>query len=718
MPADIVTTPTSIYSAWPSVTVETKSTLAVATAWSETAGLYCNQLLLRVNGFDRAMLYYAAGNNVAQIGELYAECAPLDLVGKFVRVQIDSDLEWVGIVVDENRHRSGVFLDAEDGNKRKYRAQDQLLEVAGLEYLLDRRRVDTALVGDTTRLGRSIPFNAASISTLRSSRKQRGNRTAITNSDSVYVFTAELPGSEWTAANIVEYLLKYFGPVDDSGNDVPTTFALDSAAYFVLSDYKPTLDPQGLTVYQCLNAMLNPARGFCWWVEYDDAAGTAGTAYVHVESLATSAVSLPSGDTLPANTNQKSIDFDLDWTARGVRKYSNARRHYNRIRCRGARLTSTFTVGFGDSTLAADWGSTLETAYKDAASGTTGYGALDAEDQEARNDAFRHHELLKRVYSAFRIPSDWDQKSGDGGATSPAVARNWAFADTETTGSILGGLPLAVNALRVLPRTLLEAGVDYSDPSNQVDNNPAGTELDLRPPFALVKVADSPAKYQFADKLSAANWADGTEVGEIKTSYHLFGLQQAPGIGLHASSGHAHACALNHWTGAAPTAHDPEIDYESLIVTLAAEADSYAEGIYPASVAGGERVDELVIDMGDDYRLDFLPENTVVDLAGGDLVLANATTDAGRLLRDDRKQLRDAARMAYEWYQSEAAGLSFTLLQTRQLFDVGTLVTTLGDAETLETVNTVVGSVSYDFLRGEQQVATLGDAIDLPGLLT
>lgn len=700
------------------VTVEHKADLVVASAWTETPGLYCNRLSTRVNGVDQADLFYAAGYKVARReGGGYVTCHPLDLIDQFVRVTIDdgtTTYRWHGVVVDDQVLRGGVQL---IGGERKYLFQDQGFSVAGLEYLLDRRRIDSAIVDDTTRIGRSLAFNADSTARLTSSRATRGNRSSVTNSDGVYAFAKTPGGSIWDAADMVEYLLKYFTPVDSLGAAAPVEWALDVGATLLLTDYYPTFDPTGMTTYEVLNALLNPKRGFCWWVDYDPEAGAGGQAIVKFASLATSDVSLPGGGTLPENTDQQSVDFDLDPTAHGVQKFGNRRRRYNRIRARGAPITSTFTVGFGDSTLEADWQAALETAYKAAASGLGSY-PTDDDERKAMNDAYRRRSIFRGVYSAFRIPDDWDLKSGDGGATSPAVARDWAIADVLQSGSIVGSLPVMVDNLRVLPRTLLKTGVDYSDPSNLVDHNPSGTEPDLEPPFAVVKIATSPDKWQFADKLSSIDTTGSTEVGDIKTSYHLYAQQQAPGVRLQATSGSAHSLAVNHWASAAPTAHEPELDYESMVVTLAVEADTRVEGAWPALAPGGVMLDELVLEAGDDYRLDYLAAGTVVDVVAGSLVLADATDAVDYLLRDDRDALQDLARQAYEWYQTDRAGLQFALTQTRKLFDRGTLITTIGDAETQETVNTVIGQVSYDFLQGRQQIVTLGDAIDLPALLT
>lgn len=716
MPADIVTRLVDNFDSYDSVTVETKATLDLGDTWTATPGLEAKTLAIRTNGFDTATLLYRAGHQVKQKGEPYAECPLLDLVGKYCRISIGS-YQWHGYIVGQQVSGHDVFIDASDGNKRKYRKQDQELEVLGLEYLLDRRQVDGSVIFDTTRVGRPIAFNAGSTSPIRNDLRHRGNKHDGNNTDLMPVFENGLSSSEeWTAAEIVKYLLYYFPPVDDADDEQPAAWTLDSSAATLLADYRPSYNPQGKTIYQVLNELINPQRGYCWWLEYEGIPVPSGTITIYAESLAAAVVSLPSGGSLPANTDQQSLDYDLDPRVVAVKRNTNLRKKYNRVRARGAPMTSTFTVGFGDSTLVKDWGTADETAYKAAASSTTGYAGLSDAEKKKRNDAFRRQEWLARVFSAFRIPTNWDQKCGNGGAT--GVTRNWAFADVEKTGSILGGLPLVVNSLRVLARTLLREGVDYQNPTSPVDNNPSTSEPDLSAPFVAAKVATSPDKWQFLHRLTDADFADGTPVAEIKTSYSLFSQHHQPGFRLQANGGPAHTLALNNWATAEPTGREPEIDYTTLIATIACEADTHAEGVYPATPPADVIIEELLIDVGDEYRLDFLPENTVVDIRNGSLVLANASTAVGRLLRDDRDKLEDIARFAYEWYKDDNASLTLTLGQLRQVFTLGTMITTTGDAETLQTINTVIGSISYDFDKGQQTVTTLGDAIDLPSMLT
>lgn len=722
MPADIITRIASKQDECAPVTVKTKATLATGTSWSTTPGLFANELKLRVNGLDKATLVYQGGDSVAQIGTNFAECPPLDLDGEYCQIVVGDvadpkQLTWTGVVIDVRRDRGKVF---EAGGVRKVRTHDQLFTVAGLEYLLDRRQIDGSIVHDTTRIGRPLVFNGGTIAGNKANRKKRGNRHSVANADGLYSFSdGSTEAEEWDAYQIISYLLKYFGPVDNAGAPLPTVFELDAGAAFTLLGYKPTLDARNITVLQAINAILHPKRGYCWWVDYTEDGGGNGKAIVHVDTLTRTTVTLPGGGELPANSNRKSVDLDLDAGVEDLRITTNREKRYNRVRCRGARMTSTFTVGFGDSTLAKDWTTDAETAYKAAGSAGAGYGSLSTEEKQKLNDAVRRRELLDRVYSCFRIPAAWDKKSGDGASSE---GRNWTFADVSPTGSFTSGLPILINGIRVLARTMLLSGVDYTDPLNPTDNNPAGTEVDYVAPFAVLKVASSPDKWQFADKLNNAELEEGTPVGDIKTSYHVYAQQHSPGIQLKSSRGVAHTIALDRFGSAEPTATPPEVDYESLRVTLTAEADTFAEGVFPdagdtGAVPADTVVEELLIDVGDDYRLDFLPGNTVIDVQGGELITTNDTTSKGRLLRDDRKQLRDMARFAYEWYQTGRASLSFTLNQSHVLFDLGMLITTLGDAETAATVNTVIGTINYDLRSGTQTVATLGDAVDLPGLL-
>jgi hypothetical protein len=725
MPADIVTK-TVIHTKLVAAKVEVKPTLAVATAWAQIPGLRCTQLTRTVNGIDSAMLYYAAGHSVAQIGETYDECPPLNIKGQFIRITIGKDTDpkqevWVGKLVDDHVTRAGVFV-AE--GQRRFRAQDQTFLALGLAHLLDSRQVDGAVVEPTTRIGRPLIFNSQSNASLASNRRRLGNRATDLNTDSVYPFAKVPSGTRWSAADIVKYLLKYFAPQKAGGDPFPTELVLDGDSATLLAGYKPTLDPGTKTTHELLNDLLNPQRGFCWSIEYSELFGTNGQAIVYAHSLAVEEATLPSDATLPANTNQQSLDFDLDETASPPKVIRNDRRRYNRVRARGAPITATFTIGDGDDTKANDWTSTLETTYKNGGKPTTAGPALDAynaltdDEKAAKNDAVRRREVLERVYAAFRIPDDWDKKSGDGGAASPAVPRNWTFADTEKTGSILGSLPVVVGNIRVLPRTLLRRGVDYSNPSSLVDHNPSGSEPDLVPPFAAVKVATDPDKWHFADKLSTIDTTGSTPEGEVTTSYHLHAQQHAPGVVVKAYSGSAHTLAKNHWSGAEPTARDPELDYTAMIITRAAEADTRVEGAWPASPPADVMLEELVLDLGNDYRLDFLPENTVVDIVGSQLVKAEASSNVGRLLRDDREALEDIARIAFEWYQTERAGLELTLRQTRKLFDLGMMVTTIGDDETLETINSVIGTVVYDMMQGTQTIATIDNPIDLAAIVS
>lgn len=689
-----------------------KPTLVVADSWVDRPGLHVDRLALGVNRLSEAALQYQTGYRMRPLGgTAVAEISPLGIVGQFVRIDVPgtATYPWYGVVVAERLTRSGVV---NDGGTNKHQARDQFLGAVGLEYFLDRRQIDAAWYHDTLRVARPVAFNAQDTTPLATARVKRGNRSSSVNGDGVYVFHPGQAGtgSVWTAAQIVQYLLQYFAPTDHNGDPSPCPFVLAEAAATQLASWRPTFDPSGLTVFEALNALLSPQRGFVWWVEYSEnpAYGANGAAIVHAETIASTSVSLPGGGTLPANGRQYSLDFDTDASASGEVARDRSRR-YGRVRARGARMTSTFTAGFPDGSLAIDWQAADETAYKAGASGMASlgsgdpaYASLSDDDKKKRNDAVRRQEKFWRVYSAFRIPLGWDQKSKDGLATS---GRDWAFPVVSTGGSIVGQSGMQVNDLRVLPHTLLNRGWDYTS-LPATSNTPSDTTPDRLPPLAIVQVAESPIRHHYVDKLGDADFAGGT-VYPTTTSFHVHTLQESPGIYLRAANGCAHALAKDHWTGAEPTRKEPEVDYTKLRVTLSAEADTYAENAWPTTTITGLQ-EELVIDAGSSYRLDFLAAGTVVDVQNG-----VAVTTAGGILRDDRLALQDLAKLAYEWYQTDRAALRVEWRRVLTDLGLGVLVTTIGTGATQEAANTVIAAVEWDFLSHATRVETLGDVFDL-----
>ncbi len=117
--------------AWVDHTVSTKDNPTQGT-WSDVANLACRQLRTGVNRVDSATLIYEYGT----IDGSYV--APLDIVGKFVRIVVSSPaIDWVGYVIGERKARWHEETIA--GPAQRVKGGDQLFTVVGLEWFLGRK---------------------------------------------------------------------------------------------------------------------------------------------------------------------------------------------------------------------------------------------------------------------------------------------------------------------------------------------------------------------------------------------------------------------------------------------------------------------------------------------------------------------------------------------------------------------------------------------------
>lgn len=729
MATALVTDPGLTVTTFPSHTVEVQTDLR-ANAWAVVPHVYCNELTFATNAHNRAELQYEIGAEVLQIGEAtYADCQPLTLKGKFVRITlidaVNGDRTWVGYVLDDEIARDGVKAVA---GVNKLVGATQFFKCVGLEYFLDRRQIDSSVVRKNgadpnwIRIYRPLVFNGGPTSLLDATTGKRENRSPDENDDEQYDFADDFDAAElWTAGWIVEHLLQYHTMLakpdpPDPAEPMPALYRIDGTTT-MLDGFKPTLRSEGQTVFALLNELANPQRGLCWWCEFDDHLGLSDNEIiVRFASSAGSLVSLPGGGDLPANTDQITLDFDSELDVASVRIRDLGSRQYQQVVARGARQTATLTVGFGDETLEEDWTNDDEAAYQAAArDGTddTAYDALPESDKKNRNDAYRKSDLLYRPFAAFRISRSWDGKSYDG--SDAGEDRDWAMADLYPNGTIRGGQGFHCQGLKLLNLTRLKLGWDYTDADAPVDNSPPNSAPEFMPPLAVVRVATDPDRWQLVDKMSETHFAAGTEVSsDIHTSYSLRMQQTVPGFVLKAH-GHQHAMALNHWTSAEPSAGQPEVDYLDLRATVCCEADFFCEGKYPLDDDLPEDVplEVLHLDAGEFHRLDFLAKGTIVNVTGGELVRA----DEAVVLRDDRQYLEDVARLAFEWYQTQRQQLTVTFRQLANKFDLGQLVTTIGSGTTAQNINTVVSHIRYDLKHGTLTVETADATLDVRSMV-
>lgn len=735
----LVTQPPDLVYDFPVATIEVKTNLDLP-AWTPLAHFYCDRLTLAVNAYDEALISHELGDVMQPGTSAFASYQPQALLGKYVRLTIPqpaprTQLRWVGYIVATANERSAVKTEGVD---KVLTGRKQVVRAVGLEYFLDRRQIDSARIynpddpDEPVTIRRSIAFNKGQSRTDSDSltRPNRSPHGVAHPNVTVYEFAAHGDTPElWTTARVINYLLHYYQPVNTAGQHEPTQFLFDSQDQLdkMVDGVSPTLDPDGLTVFECLNKLLSTQRGFLWWLEFDEPTPTTHRARIRVETIVNDLTVLPSFGTepsiptfgvIPANRDQQTLDLETQRDIEDFVVKEFGSRVYDQVIARGSRMTSTVTLAIRDDELAyeelvIDWTEELQTEYD--------FGVDSGDVTAEQNDAFRAAERFYRVYNAFRVSPDWDGKSGDG----DEAERNWSFPQLSDTGSIADTLEFNVDGIKLLNHTRLKRGWNYEDADNIEETTPAGTEPEYMPVFAIVKVADGveeeetvhPDKYQFVDKLSRSGFEeDSTPVtGDISTSYHVSAQHSVPGILLRPTNGINHKIALNHWNSEANlTAHEPEVDYATLRLTCTLEADAFCEGRYPEDedLPDGVPLQSLIIYLGDEYRLDFLAANTVVDLGDGEPVLTT-----GGILRDDRRQLRDVAQLAYEWHRENRQPVSITFRQIMNVFRLGMLITTIGVETPQVDVNTVVSTITFDFLQGTTTIQTSDQGLDVASLV-
>lgn len=732
MATPIITDPGLILTDAETHTVDYIDYLGKPGGWINLPNVYCEKLTYAMNGYSMAQLNYEMGESVVQAGHsAFAHADPINLRGKFIRVTVPQatargDIVWVGHVRNDEIEREGV-KNVLGTNYLIGRTQQ--IEAVGLEYFLDRKQIDSAVVRVTgknpnyLRVQRPLTFNGGPTAAFDFGTTVRGNRSQTAGDAGVFDFTDSPEAAPlWNAEQIIKHLLKYHTMQNATGNPAPcpiTLNAADVASGFLAGIY-PVLRSEHITIFEALNEICAAQRGLAWWVEYAEPAGVPA-AEIRIQSAATSPVTLPGGGTLPANTTQITLDFDSEVDVSRVTTTSIGHRDYHQVVARGARMTSTCTVAIEDHTLiedwsqltgAGDWGT--EKKYLEGAKGDQDYSGLSDDKKKKRNDAMRKGEAFNRVFSAFRIPSGWDGKTGDG---SLGGTRNWTFPVLSANGSITGSLNWNVAGLRMQTKLRLKKGWDYSTPNNPKSNNGTSSVAELAAPFAIFKVSLTPDRYQLCNLMSRTDFGTtGSPVStNIATSYHLQMQQNVPGLRLTANGGMQHAMAKNsQWDGHEPSGSEPEVDYKAMRTTVCLEADAYCEGKYPADAAmpANTPLEVLIIEVGEKYRLDFLADRTIVSIHNGQPIYANGPA----VLRDDRKYCEDIARLAYQWYQLDRSTLDVTFRQVRNLFGLGMLVTTIGAGSTQKNINTMVSKITYDLKIGTMQIETADKTLDVRSL--
>ena len=692
--------------------------------------------------------------------QLMAYVEQAELVGKFVRIVVPSKgVDWYGRIRDD-----GVSdLAQETYGEELYRifGGSQFFTAYDLKYALARTIICGASSRQVDRNSRPIGYNCGGGDGRSTDAEKKGNRSVsgtasghpIFIDSTLYAFSFDDDAVDWTAWDEVVHLLAEQCPRDQDDEPAPCKFCISDESKPFLDWYKPIVKVEGRSLLDVLNDVIDLRRGLVWRLEVRVALDDEEImeAVIHVTSIAPASVPLPDAASLPASTTQVAIDdpnaLDLSEPIQYARNNIN---RWHRVRVRGARRTTTFSaVGAGavggltgytfpiaiESRINKTWSVDDEEAYWQGVRPTlepdeqTAYDDLADEEkgeqkQADRNDRFRQKKQFERVYQFFSV----DAISAAGLELSPVLQQE--------TGSVVGDVPMERRTMRLLNTTHMLVSYGYQDASDPEQRGDEEYGTELVKPFALMHLpsgaqfipttlgepvdggelddSSTDGGWRFMDKLHATTergWdvsegdVDSSYERRFRTNFSMKILSGEPGFAMRASHGSAHAlCGIAdaaEFDAIAPSRHPKEFYWQCQLITAATEWDAYCEAVWPVAVPEESPIEELLIDIGERARYDYLAKGTVYDVdAKGHLL----QVEQGGPLRDDRKLCESIARIAYLWYGPERSEATFAFHLIQRPWELGTLITTIGLGDAMRTVNAVVSQISHNLEQGGTRV--------------
>jgi len=305
----------------------------------------------------------------------YADYDPLNISNWYVRIVIDGQQVFVGMLQDDEFDLLGALNNQPSG--------DQKMTAYGLEHLLDR----IALYGAHTESGyiKHMPaFNLAE----NYGGIIRGNRSDA-EFEGAYLFANS--DNRWSNLDIIRYVLKYHTA------EMGFTLAL-SGQFDVLSDVFGVYWFEGLTVRQLLDKLIDRRRGLGWYIWSD-----GESVSIHIFTVFDRDVGL-GNIKIPGNPQLVDIDTDA-YDVQSVSIAQSQSQLYDRIIVQGARAQAVCTLSVADGDLVPNWTAPDENDYKNAPG-----ASAKQRDNERESDNY------ETVYQQFVLAPNWDQTAVDGAA--------------------------------------------------------------------------------------------------------------------------------------------------------------------------------------------------------------------------------------------------------------------------------------------------------------
>lgn len=573
---------------------------------------------------------------------------------------------WTGVVPAEEFELLG------ESTSVSSRTAEQNLKAYSLEYLLETRiygsYAQAVSGGSTVWIDEMKVFNRRH----EHGGSVIGNRGDYNGTLGCYVFGHT--GNCWNAYQVLVYLIKIYSTLVAPG----FYFACSSTIKSYLEQIIGVWDFRNLTLKQAIDSILTRARGLSWYI----AAGTGGNPAIIPFSLIANSVSI-GNVTVPANPKKIYINYWSDnRTKIIVEADTNSR--FEKILVRSDKVKCCFSVDFSDSSLESAWTSALQTAYRDAAKNTSGYSELDDDEKARLNDSFRSADIFERVYSAFRIPHNFNWMKGIY-AVCPKF-NNAGSADLYTAANYFNA------DKRILPFLPFLVGYDYSS-YPPINYNPSNAEPEYKPFF--IAVHDVNSLYQQADNVTLLDSDD-----ENRT----FGAQIRPmarEFGFICRFRPAYLFDRTYWSGEIGVFTDElanlGYDYEDMIATIFVESDQYVQFLYSKNPSENAR---LIIIEVPEAQIWYVTPDTVIDIAADGTLVTYAGSG---FIRDDREFLKKVYAAAVSYYSKQRNHVSINVSAVDAGLPLGTLIDN-ADLSGVGAEGSAVTSVSWHFQKKQTTI--------------
>ncbi len=361
-------------------------------AWAEKA---CDGL---ANDIGSASFAHPAGNILWPGDTVPIATTPLGIAGKYVRICIE---DAAGTIVDATslKNYTPIWWGKIMGKTFLPNAEKTGLNVgyscAGLMMILDQimpfKHYQVGSTGDIADITVPMTFNG------KGSQKT-GNRSAATypvGGSNVFVFAPEDNADQWTALDVLEYLLA-LAKATNPGGPVWTVAGATAAL-----NYTEKWELSGMSIMEAISRLISPRQGLGFRVVM-----SGFQPQIFVMSLSATSVVANPDYTLPASVDQVSLDLTDPSEILEFTISEDQTATYGKIAIIGGPDIYAITLmADGDDTgqLIRDWDGADETAY------------------DLLDDADKGQGELAKVYRRFKIPTNWNGQSYNGDLTIPSA---------------------------------------------------------------------------------------------------------------------------------------------------------------------------------------------------------------------------------------------------------------------------------------------------------